>query len=139
MADAAQTEAIETAEDVKVTLSTLPPTGLVTVAVKVVEPPTALDADTGAILTVHDLAGVGVGVLVLVGVGAAGVGVLVRVGVGGAGVGVRVRVGVGGGGVGVGTATDKVEKSEQMLETPPIDTWAVMLALPAALPVAPTV
>ena len=73
------------------------------------------------------------------GEGGIGVGVLVLVGVDAAGVGVLVRVGVGGGGVGVGTATDKVEKSEQMLETPPIDTWAVMLALPAALPVAPTV
>ena len=65
-------------------MSTVPPTTLVTVAVKVVEVPIFVEADTGVKFTVQDRAGVGVGVAGL------GVGVLVLVGVAGMGVGVLV-------------------------------------------------
>ena len=97
MAPGAQTEATETLEVVKVTLSIVPPTTLLTVAVKVILPPILVESDTGARFTVQDLDGSGVGVLVRVGVRAARVGVLVLVGVGGTGV--LVLVGVGGTGV----------------------------------------
>ena len=80
-APGAQTEATETFEVVNVTSLILPPTTSVTVAVKVVEAPISVEADTGVKFTVQDFAAGGVGVLVLVGVAAIGVGVLVLVGV----------------------------------------------------------
>jgi len=93
-APGAQTEATETFEVVNVTSLILPPTTSVTVAVKVVEAPISVEADTGVKFTVQDFAAGGVGVLVLVGVAAIGVGVLVLVGVAAIGVGVLVLVGV---------------------------------------------
>ena len=125
MAPGAQTEATETLEVVKVTLSIVPPTTLLTVAVKVILPPILVESDTGTRFTVQDLDGSGVGVLVRVGVRAARVGVLVLVGVGGTGV--LVLVGVGGTGVlvlvGVGaTATVRVDVSEQILAVPEMAT-----------------
>ena len=92
-APGAQTEATDTFEVVKVTLSKVPPTTLVTVAVKLVEASIATVSEIGVILTTQDER-TGVGVRVLVGVAASGVGVLVRVAVATPGVGVRVLVGV---------------------------------------------
>ena len=131
MAPGAQTEATETLEVVKVTLSIVPPTTLLTVAVKVILPPILVETDTGARFTVQDLDGSGVGVLVRVGVRAARVGVLVLVGVGGTGVLVLVGVGA--------TATVRVDVSEQILDVPEMATREVMLVDPPDWPVAAAV